>query len=63
MDGALYRPIATAACGTSAAADDSLHEWIKLVKGVGFQIRQLDRIYKIVSGFTGFHPVHPEGIL
>ena len=38
MDGALYRPTATAACGTATAADDSLGDKvIKLVKGEVFQ--------------------------
>jgi hypothetical protein len=38
IDGALYRPITTAACGTATATDDSLgYKEIKLVKGLGFQ--------------------------
>lgn len=50
MDGALYRPIATAACGTATAADDSLGDKvIKLVKGEVFQremfIHRLDRFF------------------
>ena len=50
MDGALYRPIATAACGTATAADDSLGDKvIKLVKGEVFQremfIHRLHRFF------------------
>ena len=50
MDGALYRPIATAACGTATAADDSLGDKvIKLVKGDVFQremfIHRLHRLF------------------
>ena len=38
MDGALYRPNTTVACGTTTAADDSLgYEGDKVVKGWGFQ--------------------------
>ena len=38
MDGALYRPNTTVACGTTTAADDSLgYEFDKVVKECGFQ--------------------------
>ena len=38
MDGALYRPTVTAACGTATAVDDSLgYRVIKFVKECGFQ--------------------------
>ena len=48
MDGALYRPVAPAACGTTTAADDSLgYEVDQMNKGVGIPEESLDRIYKI----------------
>lgn len=38
IDGALYRPNTTVACGTTTATDDSLgYEVDKVVKGCGFQ--------------------------
>jgi hypothetical protein len=45
IDGALYRPTTTAACGTATAADDSLgYKVIKLVKGREFQYPQITQI-------------------
>ena len=63
MDGALYRPTATVACGTTTAADDSLvYEVDKVVKKWGFQ-RIDGQNLQDVSGLTRSHLVNPENIL
>lgn len=45
IDGALYRPTTTAACGTATATDDSPGYYvIKFVKGRRFQNPQITQI-------------------
>ena len=61
MDGALYRPVAPAACGTATAADDSLgYEVDQMSKRGGIPEEQLDRIYKMLPDEQDSYPVHPE---
>jgi hypothetical protein len=54
MDGALYRPTVTTACGTATAADDSLgYRVIKFVKGREFQYPPITRMLYGISVICG----------